>query len=70
MQAWNAVKDTIDIRTLEAFRRQYGAANPLYDRLAETRVDDLKRSQPPSPLARHRAGAMASKRWSAMNTAA
>jgi hypothetical protein len=44
-QAWSAVKDTNAIRTLEAFRRQYGALNPLYDPLAETRIDDLKRSQ-------------------------
>ena len=45
MQAWNVVKDTNDIRTLEAFRRQYGAANPLYDRLAETRAEELKNQQ-------------------------
>jgi Caspase domain len=45
MQAWNAVKDTNDIRTLEAFRHQYGAANPLYDRLAETQVEELKKQQ-------------------------
>jgi hypothetical protein len=45
MQAWNAVKDTNDIRTLEAFRQQYGAANPLYDRLAETQVEELKMQQ-------------------------
>jgi formylglycine-generating enzyme required for sulfatase activity len=50
--AWRAVKDTNDIRTLEAFRRQYGAPNrfrdradPLYDRLAETRIDELKKEQ-------------------------
>jgi formylglycine-generating enzyme required for sulfatase activity len=30
---------------LEAFRRQYGAANAFYDRLAEARIDELKRQQ-------------------------
>jgi formylglycine-generating enzyme required for sulfatase activity len=30
---------------LEAFRRQYGAANPFYDRLAEARIEELRRRQ-------------------------
>ena len=54
-RAWAAVKDTKDVRSLEAFRRQYGAANPFYDRLAESRIEDLKRQQaavapPPMPV--------------------
>src|SRR5215468_4701223 len=32
-QAWALVKDTTDIRALEAFRRQYGTANAFFDRL-------------------------------------
>jgi hypothetical protein len=42
-QSWAAIKDTQDIRMLEAFRRQYGAANPLFDRLAESRIEELKK---------------------------
>jgi len=54
-EAWGLVKDTTDIRALEAFRRQYGAANAFYDRLAEARIEELKKQQlamatpPPSP---------------------
>jgi formylglycine-generating enzyme required for sulfatase activity len=54
-QAWAIVKDITDIRAVEAFRRQYGAANTFYDRLAEARIDELKRAQlavatpPPAP---------------------
>jgi formylglycine-generating enzyme required for sulfatase activity len=44
-QAWALVMNTTDIPALEAFRRQYGAANPFFDRLAETRVEELKRQQ-------------------------
>jgi formylglycine-generating enzyme required for sulfatase activity len=44
-RAWAAAKDTTSIAVLEAFRRQYGAANAFYDRLAEARIDDLKRQQ-------------------------
>jgi formylglycine-generating enzyme required for sulfatase activity len=44
-QAWAIVKDMTDIRAVEAFRRQYGAANTFYDRLAEGRIEELKRAQ-------------------------
>jgi uncharacterized caspase-like protein/ABC-type transporter MlaC component len=44
-QAWAAVMGTSDIRTLEVFRRQFGAGNPSYDRLAESRIENLKRAQ-------------------------
>jgi formylglycine-generating enzyme required for sulfatase activity len=37
------VKDSDDVRTLDAFRRQYGVANQLYDRLAEDRIERLRR---------------------------
>ena len=42
-RTWAAVKDTTSISALAAFRRQYGAANPIYDRLAEGRIEDLKK---------------------------
>jgi len=53
-RAWAAVKDTTSIAALEAFRRQYGAANPVYDRLAEARIEELRKQQialavPPTP---------------------
>lgn len=39
--AWQLVKDSSDARALEAFRRQYGAGNPFFDRMAEVRLDEL-----------------------------
>lgn len=47
-RAWAAAKDSTSIPVLEAFRRQYGAANAFYDRLAEARIDELKRQQRPA----------------------
>ena len=44
-RAWAAVKDSTSVAALEAFRRQYGAANAFYDRLAEARSDELRRQQ-------------------------
>jgi uncharacterized caspase-like protein len=44
-RAWSAAKDSTDIAALEAFRRQYGASNAFYDRLAETRIEELKKRQ-------------------------
>jgi len=43
-RAWALVKDSSDMRALEAFRKQYGAANPFYDRLAEARVEQIKQA--------------------------
>jgi formylglycine-generating enzyme required for sulfatase activity len=45
-RAWALVKDSPDLRTLEAFRKQYGAANGVYDRLAELRIAELERRDP------------------------
>ena len=42
-RTWAAVKDTDSISALEAFRRQHGAENPIYDRLAEARIEGLRR---------------------------
>jgi hypothetical protein len=42
-RAWVAAKDSTSIPVLEAFRRQYGASNTLYDRLAEARIEELNR---------------------------
>jgi uncharacterized caspase-like protein len=39
--SWALVKDSTDVRALDAFRRQYRTANPLYDRLAEARIEQL-----------------------------
>jgi hypothetical protein len=39
---WKAVNNTTSIPALEAFRRQYGTANTVYDRLAEARIEELK----------------------------
>ena len=44
-RAWAAVKDSTSIAVLEAFRRQYGASNAFYDRLAEVRINELKAQQ-------------------------
>src|SRR5262245_52690474 len=42
-QAWALVKDTSDIRALEAFRRQYGTANAFFDRLAEAQIENRRK---------------------------
>jgi uncharacterized caspase-like protein len=42
-RAWVAAKDSTSIAVLEAFRRQYGASNAFYDRLAQARLEELKK---------------------------
>jgi formylglycine-generating enzyme required for sulfatase activity len=44
-QAWAAAKDSTSIAALEAFRRQYGAMDAFYDRLAQERVEELQAQQ-------------------------
>ena len=44
-RAWAAVRDSTNVAVLEAFRRQYGPSNALYDRLAELRINELKAQQ-------------------------
>jgi formylglycine-generating enzyme required for sulfatase activity/uncharacterized caspase-like protein len=44
-RAWAAAKDSASIAVLEAFRRQYGAADAFYDRLAAERIEALRRQQ-------------------------
>ncbi len=44
-RAWADIKDLKDIAVFEAFRKQYGAANPLYDTLAGQRIAELNRAQ-------------------------
>ncbi len=46
-EAWQLVKDSDDIATVKAFQRQYGGANPLYDRLAATRIATLEAARSP-----------------------
>ena len=40
-QAWALLKDTSDLKVLDAFRRQFGNANPFYDQLAANRMEQL-----------------------------
>jgi uncharacterized caspase-like protein len=44
-RAWALVKDSSSIELIEAFRRQYGASNALYDRLAADRIEALRAGQ-------------------------
>jgi uncharacterized caspase-like protein len=44
-RVWGSIKDTTVISTLEAFRAQFGSANPLYDQLAEQRIQALKQNE-------------------------
>jgi tripartite-type tricarboxylate transporter receptor subunit TctC/uncharacterized caspase-like protein len=44
-RAWAAAKDSTSVAVMEAFRRQYGAANAFYDQLAEARIEELKKQQ-------------------------
>ena len=43
--AWSEIKDLKDVAVFEAFRKQYGAANALYDTLATQKIAELKRQQ-------------------------
>ena len=40
---WSMVKDTTSIAAMEEFRRQFGGTNPIYDRLADAHIEELKR---------------------------
>jgi formylglycine-generating enzyme required for sulfatase activity len=44
-QAWASAKDSTSIPLLEAFRRQYGATDGFYDRLAQERIEELRGKQ-------------------------
>jgi uncharacterized caspase-like protein len=46
-RAWAEAKDSSSIAVLEAFRRQYGAANALYDQLAAERIVALRSATGP-----------------------
>jgi hypothetical protein len=46
-RAWAVIKGNSSIAVIEAFRRQYGAANALYDRLAAERIEALKAAAAP-----------------------
>jgi formylglycine-generating enzyme required for sulfatase activity len=44
-RAWESIKVSDDIPTLEAFRAQFGASNPYYDWQAQQRIAVLKKQQ-------------------------
>jgi formylglycine-generating enzyme required for sulfatase activity len=44
-QAWAEIKNAKDIAVFEAFRKQYGPANALYDTLAAQKIAELTSSQ-------------------------
>ncbi len=46
-QAWADIKELKNVAVFEAFRKQYGAANPLYDTLASQRIEELKAGSAP-----------------------
>lgn len=42
-QTWGDLKEAKNVTVLEAFRKQYGQANPSYDMLAKLRIVELER---------------------------
>jgi uncharacterized caspase-like protein len=50
-RAWAAVRNSTDIAVLQAFRQQYGPSNAVYERLAEARIEELKKKSQPAPPA-------------------
>lgn len=44
-QAWASIKDSNEPAVFEAFRKQYGQANPLYDTLGSQRIEELNRNK-------------------------
>ena len=54
-RAWDEIKDLKDAAVFEAFRKQYGPSNALYDALAAQKIAELKRAvvaieAPPKPV--------------------
>jgi formylglycine-generating enzyme required for sulfatase activity len=54
-RAWSEIKDLKEIAVFEAFKKQYGPSNALYDALAAQKIAELKRAQvavvtPPKPV--------------------
>ncbi len=49
-QEWAKTKDLKDAAAFEAFRKLYGATNPLYDKLASQKIEMLKREQTAATL--------------------
>ena len=62
-QAWAGIKELGDIAVFEAFRKQYGAANPLYDTLARQRIAMLQRKQAVPSKQAHPDGEPPSSWW-------
>lgn len=57
-RTWAVVKDTMSVDALEAFRKQYGKDNPVYDHLAKARLEMLKSppvAAPPTKSAKSQA---------------
>jgi len=46
-QAWASIKTSRDVSDFEAFRQQFGAANPFFDRQAAKRIDELNAAAAP-----------------------
>jgi formylglycine-generating enzyme required for sulfatase activity len=44
-RAWELVQHSEDMAALQAFRKQFGAANPFYDQLAASQLDKLKQAK-------------------------
>ena len=44
-QTWGQIKDLTDIAVFEAFRKQYGKSNAVYDTLAAERIEKLKHTK-------------------------
>lgn len=50
-QAWASIKTSKDVSDFEAFRLQFGAANPFFDRQAAKRIDELNAAAAPRATA-------------------
>jgi uncharacterized caspase-like protein len=44
-QTWKVIESSEDVSVFEAFRKQFGPSNPVYDQLAASRIATLKRSE-------------------------
>jgi uncharacterized caspase-like protein len=49
-RAWANAQHSSSIAVLEAFRRQYGPSNALYDQLAAVRIEELNKRKPVAAL--------------------
>jgi uncharacterized caspase-like protein len=69
VQGWALVQNSEDVAALEAYRKQYGPANPFYDQLAASRIAMLNKATEAKRVADEVAAAEAKRKEEAQHLA-